>query len=65
MKLQIPDSAEYVKAIRHACEMTQAEFADATGISIRTLQKYELGLNKPGFEAMFRLNAMKKSKESK
>ena len=62
MKVEIPDSAEYVKAIRRDCGMTQAEFAAAIGISVRTLQKYELGVNKPGYDAMFKLEAMKKEK---
>ncbi|EMJ5764114.1 helix-turn-helix transcriptional regulator [Klebsiella oxytoca] len=40
--------SEKLKLIREAEELSQAKFADLTGISISTIKKYEVGLIEPG-----------------
>lgn len=41
-----------LKAWRQCLNMTQAAFADATGMPLRTLKGYEMGERKPGYEAL-------------
>ena len=39
---------EKMKAIREAEGLSQAKFAEITGISISTIKKYEIGIKDPG-----------------
>ncbi|EBK3087223.1 helix-turn-helix transcriptional regulator [Salmonella enterica] len=39
---------EKLKAIRESEELSQAKFANLTGISISTIKKYEVGILEPG-----------------
>ena len=43
--------AEEVKHIRQTCGMTQRTFADVFGISVKTLEAWEQGINTPGSAA--------------
>lgn len=40
--------SEKLKMIREAENLSQAKFADLTGISISTIKKYEVGIMEPG-----------------
>ena len=40
--------SEKLKLIREAENLSQAKFADLTGISISTIKKYEVGIMEPG-----------------
>ncbi|AVJ59408.1 MULTISPECIES: helix-turn-helix transcriptional regulator [Klebsiella pneumoniae complex] len=40
--------SEKLKLIREAEGLSQAKFADLTGISISTIKKYEVGIMEPG-----------------
>jgi DNA-binding transcriptional regulator YiaG len=42
-----PDMAPNVRAIREAIGMTQVEFAAACEFSVRTVQEWERGANRP------------------
>ena len=44
-------SADEVKHIRQVCDMTQRRFADLFGISVKTLEAWEQGINTPGSAA--------------
>ena len=44
-------SADEVKHIRQSCDMTQRAFADVFGISVKTLEAWEQGINTPGSAA--------------
>ena len=44
-------SADEVKHIRQTCGMTQRAFADVFGISVKTLEAWEQGINTPGSAA--------------
>ena len=43
--------ADEVKHIRQTCGMTQQAFADVFGISVKTLEAWEQGINTPGSAA--------------
>ena len=44
-------SADEVKHTRQTCDMTQRAFADVFGISVKTLEAWEQGINTPGSAA--------------
>lgn len=52
-----PKSAKAVKRIRKASGLSQAEFADARGINLRTLQGWEAGYFRPNEDGIKKLHA--------
>jgi len=54
-------SAEEVKKIRDKFHQTQKEFADTTGVSVKTLQNWEQGRRTPNGSARTLLKIAKKN----
>ena len=44
-------TADEVKSIRQTCRMTQHQFSELFGISVKTLESWEQGINTPGSAA--------------
>lgn len=53
---------EEIKAIRISQGLTQAKFADALGVSVFAVRKWEHGQRQPGGAAIVLMERMKKSK---
>lgn len=43
--------ADEIKLIRQSCSMNQKHFADLLGVSVKTLEAWEQGINTPGSAA--------------
>lgn len=44
-----------IRAARRACDLTQQELADQTGLAIKTVQDIEHGVKNPTYETLFAL----------
>ena len=52
-------SADEIKHIRRSCGLTQRAFADLFGISVKTLEAWEQGINTPGSAAARMLDLLR------
>ena len=48
--------ANNLKALRNACNLTQKQLAEFTGLTIRRIYTYEHGTVKPDIETLFALS---------
>ena len=50
-----------IKTLRHKCLMSQSDFANALGVSVATINRWESGKSKPNFKTMKLINSLCKS----
>jgi len=48
-----------IKKIRFVLDMSQKEFAKALGVSIKTVESWEQGINKPSERSEFKIRGLK------
>lgn len=50
-----------IKTLRHKCLMSQSDFANALGVSVATINRWESGKSKPNFKTMKLINSFCKA----
>ena len=50
-----------IKTLRHKCLMSQSDFANALGVSVATINRWESGKSKPNFKTMNLINSFCKA----